>query len=187
MKRYDVLIFLINKYQLRSYLEIGVRESTTFSRINLEDKIGINPGGSTLSKVLSITSDQFFLQNDRKFDLIFVDGDHRSAQALRDLKNSLISINDNGFVVVHDTMPHNLEYTQPNWCGTVFRAVQEINQDPSISLHTVNTDHGVSILSLEPSPPGPLYKDFFDFMDNLSLCLNIVTPENLAHIKFYGK
>ena len=51
-----------------------------------------------------MTSDNFFTQNNEKFDFVYVDGDHSKEQVLKDLQNSWSVLNNNGFLLVDDYM-----------------------------------------------------------------------------------
>ena len=51
-----------------------------------------------------MTSDEFFNENNNKFDLIYIDGDHSKDQVLKDLKNSWSILNKNGFLLIDDYM-----------------------------------------------------------------------------------
>ena len=48
------------------------------------------------------TSDDFFAVNKKKYDLIYVDGDHRYSQQIRDYTNSLKCLKENGILAGHD-------------------------------------------------------------------------------------
>jgi predicted O-methyltransferase YrrM len=48
------------------------------------------------------TSDVFFAENRRKFDLIYVDGSHDPAQAVRDLDNAGACLEDLGILWIDD-------------------------------------------------------------------------------------
>jgi len=127
---------LIEKHNLRRYLEIGVQSpQQNFDKINAEYKLGIDPeieyrvneralshtaNGMTftnvivLDKLLKTTSDDYFKVlgsciNDKgnHFDLIFIDGLHTAEQVKRDFENSLRCLSDNGFIVIHDVLPEN--------------------------------------------------------------------------------
>ncbi len=50
------------------------------------------------------TSDNFFVKNNKTFDLIYVDGDHATKQVLKDLRNSWSFLNNNGFLLIDDYM-----------------------------------------------------------------------------------
>ena len=49
------------------------------------------------------TSDDYFLKNEgKKFDLIYIDGDHRYSQQIRDYTNALNFVKENGIIAGHD-------------------------------------------------------------------------------------
>ena len=69
--RWDLIDYLIKKNKYSEYLEIGCDQDQLFSKINIENKTGVDPssGGNTRK-----TSDEFFFENKKKFDIIFIDG-----------------------------------------------------------------------------------------------------------------
>jgi len=118
----ELLNALIEKYKLKSYLEIGVQNpANNFDRINVDYKVGIDPeinNEVSISRALfKISSDIFFSEIvdeespysdiEAKFDLIFIDGLHHADQVKRDFENSLRCLNDGGFIVLHDCLPIN--------------------------------------------------------------------------------
>lgn len=48
------------------------------------------------------TSDDFFETNKKKYDLIYVDGDHRYSQQIRDYTNAMGCLKENGILAGHD-------------------------------------------------------------------------------------
>lgn len=51
-----------------------------------------------------MTSDEFFAQNDKKFDFIYIDGNHQADIVLRDGINSIKCLNPGGFLAFDDYM-----------------------------------------------------------------------------------
>jgi predicted O-methyltransferase YrrM len=51
-----------------------------------------------------MTSNEFFLTNSMKYDLIFVDGDHSSNQVKIDINNSWEILNKGGYLILDDYM-----------------------------------------------------------------------------------
>ena len=51
-----------------------------------------------------MTSNEFFKENDKYFDLIYVDGNHSSDQVKNDLINSWNVLKNGGFLVLDDYM-----------------------------------------------------------------------------------
>ena len=55
-------------------------------------------------KKFKMTSNEFFLTNSMKYDLIFVDGDHSSNQVKIDINNSWEILNKGGYLILDDYM-----------------------------------------------------------------------------------
>ena len=83
--RWDLINFLHKNNNFQSYLEIGCDEDLLFSKISIQNKIGVDPlfGGNTRK-----TSDQFFDTNQLNFDCVFIDGLHIYKQVKKDILNS---------------------------------------------------------------------------------------------------
>ena len=85
-KRWDLLNQIIKIKKIENYLEIGCDNNDLFEKINVSNKIGVDPReGGNVRK----TSDEFFKYNKKKFELIFIDGLHKYDQVNRDIENSL--------------------------------------------------------------------------------------------------
>ena len=87
-----------------------------------------------------------FLKNQDKFDLIFIDGLHTYNQVLKDIKNSLVALNNKGFVLLHDCFPMSyydqaVPRAQRKWNGDVWKAITEIR-----TLKDVDTYVGLLIM-----------------------------------------
>ena len=84
--RIEIVKNIIKLKQYKSYLEIGTFKDDLFSNIVCEDKIGVDPvSGGNVRK----TSDEFFADNTKKFDLIFIDGLHHYDQVKKDISRLL--------------------------------------------------------------------------------------------------
>jgi hypothetical protein len=148
MERCDVINYLINKYNYKSFLEIGTGPGT-FPRIICEEKFGVDPDPATNPTYL-MTSDQFFAENHRKFDIIFIDGLHHEEQVTRDILNSLQCLNRNGTIVVHDCFPKSeIAQRVPRevewWNGDVWKAWMKFRIYP-YKMFVVNEDEGCGII-----------------------------------------
>lgn len=148
INRIDLIKKIIKEKKLKSYLEIGCDDDKVFSKINLKIKIGVDPfsGGNFRG-----TSDQFFLNNKKKFDCIFIDGLHTYKQVKKDIKNSLKYLNQNGFVILHDTLPSTFSSqavprSRNLWNGDVWKAVVEFRTYQNLDIFTVLIDQGVTII-----------------------------------------
>lgn len=148
--RTDLLKFIVDEKKPQKYLEIGIQHGVNFAAINVPYKIGVEPNPLKLqNNVLKMTSDEFFEINSPEydgFDLIFIDGLHTEDQTWKDLQNSLERLNEGGIIVMHDALPHNLEYTSMMWCGTSYKAIMRAAQTPGLLVRTWEKDHGCAII-----------------------------------------
>lgn len=142
MKRTDVLNYLIKEKGYTSYLEIGTQvKGNNFDKIKAKDKTCVDPN---CDADFIMTSDEFFEQNKNKYDIIFIDGLHTRSQSKKDFDNALGCLNVDGAIVIHDALPHNKEYTKPEWCGDVYKTCLELSQ--YYELRTYSKDHGVCVI-----------------------------------------
>lgn len=140
----------VSKYQNCKYLEIGVADNSTFNSIPLplNNKIGVDPLDGGTHKM---TSDEFFLNNHKKFNVIFIDGLHIYEQCQIDCINSLKFIDNNGIIIFHDFLPKNyLEEKVPrkqySWTGDIWKVAVELCNSEDMNFRIVNIDYGVGIL-----------------------------------------
>ena len=135
MTRLELLQGIIDSYDKKTYLEIGVSNGATFFRIKCKKKIAVDPkfAFNTLKKIAwnfinfsnlnnsyyQLDSNSFFKKNKETLiskggvDLIFVDGMHTFRQSLEDILNSLDVLNSDGVIVVHDCYPPNEHAASP--------------------------------------------------------------------------
>lgn len=131
LHRYDIINKIIEKYNFKKYLEIGVNTGETFVKVNCSYKVSVDPEqyGYTTCQM---TSDEYFekLDKNEKFDLIFVDGLHTYEQCYKDLENSIKHLSDDGFIVCHDMNPPSSSHAKSeynpyaliDWNGDVYKA-----------------------------------------------------------------
>ena len=148
--RWNLIQHIIDKYNFKDYLEIGCDKNQSFSKIKINNKIGVDPieGGTIRS-----TSDQFFDQNKNNFDIIFIDGLHHYSQVLKDINNSLKILNKNGFILVHDCLPRSLAQQavpryRASWNGDVWKAIVELRTKSNLNIFTSQIDFGVAVIQI---------------------------------------
>ena len=125
MRTTNIINFLIEDNNYESYLEIGTENpKNNFNLINVSKKESVDPylekgyhSEEAIQKfkkevTYCMTSDEFFAQNKKLYDIIFIDGDHSCEQSAKDIINGLNTINKNGCLVIHDSMPEFFELTQ---------------------------------------------------------------------------
>lgn len=150
----QLLNALIEKYSLKSYLEIGVQNpANNFDKVKCERKVGVDPTVEGIH-VYKMASDDFFeyiKPNPFIFDIVFIDGLHHADQVKRDFENSLRCLSDNGFIVIHDVLPENEEGTivprqTKQWWGDVYKWAMTIASYPGIEFITYNIDNGCMVV-----------------------------------------
>lgn len=148
----EVINTLIKDHELFSYLEIGVRrKEDNFNLIRCERKTGVDPDPNSRATFI-MTSDEFFAQNTKKYDLIFIDGLHEETQVDRDIENSLNSLTETGFIVIHDVYPTDeIHAAYPRiksgtWQGTTWKSAFKLNERDGVDFYTLPFDSGILIL-----------------------------------------
>ena len=181
--RLQVIQHIIDLKNYNYYLEIGCFKDDVFSNIIINNKVGVDPisGGNVRS-----TSDVFFKNNKKNFDIIFIDGLHHYKQVKKDIENSLLFLNEHGIVVLHDTLPRNyIEQATPQskgtWTGDVWKNIVECRANPNLQIYTVFADHGISLLQKKPNNNLLNFNatdyeklPFKDFFHNYKLFLNLI-------------
>lgn len=191
MKRTDIINHLIKKNNYKRYLEIGVRDpESNLNLIDIEHKDGVDPAGRCN---YPITSDNFFEQLDEnvKYDIIFIDGLHLDYQVEKDITNSLKHLSDGGTIVMHDCSPikeeHQVEeyVLGTTWNGTTWKAYVKFRMtDENLNMCVVDTDHGVGIISKGKQTLFPK-SDILDFKlldENRKEILNLITPQQFLNL-----
>ena len=189
--RYEIIQETINRKNYKSYLEIGCDQDELFSKIIIDKKIGVDPAsGGTVRN----TSDNFFKKNNIKFDIIFIDGLHEYEQVKKDINNSLIFLNDNGVIFLHDCMPMRFIYQAvPRatglWNGDVWKNIVESRTKSEIDTYVVHADHGIGMIlkktnkkMLNLSINNFKKLKFKDYFYNYKEYLNVVYREDLKNI-----
>ncbi len=149
--RTALLNFIISCHPRKNnskYLEIGCQNNYNFNAICLRKKIGVDPD---IGGTLRLTSDQFFEENNEKFDLIFLDGLHTYEQTKKDLLNSLKIINDDGVIVLDDFIPRNWKEhftprVQTNWNGDVWKIAFELLNSSGLEYKILAIDGGQCVV-----------------------------------------
>ena len=165
MNRTDIINYLIERYNYKSYLEIGVQyPQSNFFKVEIEYKTGVEPFPveDMLNKsVVELTSDMFFksLEDNVKYDIIFIDGLHTREQCLADILNSLKHLTDNGTILVHDCLPTaeyqtSIEDNGREWTGDVWKSIVDIKEKDGLDISTIDTDWGIGCIRLNADNVG---------------------------------
>lgn len=189
--RLEIVKKIIKLKNFKSYLEIGTFKDDLFKSVECQNKTGVDPvSGGNVRK----TSDDFFSKNNKKFDLIFIDGLHHYSQVKKDINNSLSALNDSGIILMHDCMPRDYYYqavprSQYNWNGDTWKAFLEIRTNENFDSYCCYADEGVGVI-LKRKNKNKLNLNiknfkklkFNDYADNYKEYLNLIEYEDLFKI-----
>lgn len=149
--RTDLLNYLIERYGLKSYCEIGLQNAANnFDKIKCRIKTSVDP--DPLAKAFfDCSSDDFFRVNHTIFDLYLVDGLHHAEQVKKDFENALQCLSDKGFIVLHDCLPTEEQYTKvPRetkiWYGDVYKFAMTLQEYAGINFVTWDNDCGCCVI-----------------------------------------
>ena len=188
MKRTDIINILIQKYGYKSYLEVGTQDPTSnFDLITTECKVSVDP--FPRGEVTFVgTSDEYFesIDENSKFDIIFIDGLHHDDQVLRDIENSLNHLSENGTIVCHDCLPTTEDMQARDdhgreWTGDVWKAIAELRVERiDLDIKVVDTDYGCGIIRRGTNIPYETtanYKSYYHYSTNKRNMLNVISAE----------
>jgi hypothetical protein len=188
--RWDLIEYLIKKNNYTNYLEIGCDQNQLFSKVIIDNKIGVDPvSGGNIRK----TSDDFFRKNNDKFDIVFIDGLHTYEQVKKDILNSVNCLNANGIILVHDCMPDSLgKQAVPRykmqWNGDVWKAIVDLRQKENLDIYTCEMDQGIGIITKKKNSSllslnKPIHKiKFRDYFDNYKEYMRVISLTELKKI-----
>ena len=189
--RIEIIQKIISKEKYKDYLEIGCDNDENFAKIKVDNKIGVDPlkGGT-----LRMTSDEFFKNNKKNLDIIFLDGLHTYEQTIKDIDNSLNFLNEKGVIIIHDCLPKKIwnqivPRVYGHWNGDVWKAIVHSRTYNYADTYTCVADHGLGIifkrknknlLSIEQNNFKKL--KFRDYFENHNKFMNLVSHEDLEKI-----
>jgi len=148
--RTDLINYFIQKFNYKTYLEIGLAKGNNFNNINCLNKEAIDPNSFYFERSINqgtlhaTTSDEFFkkINLEKKWDIIFVDGFHEKKQVKRDIENSLLHLNENGIVVCHDVNPREESLLAKNLCWNAWEVFAELRcTRDDLEMYSVEFDH----------------------------------------------
>ena len=188
--RWDLIDYLIKKNNYKNYLEIGCDKNQLFSKVNIDNKIGVDPvSGGNVRK----TSDDFFKENKSNFDIVFIDGLHTYEQVKKDILNSVNCLLDEGIILVHDCMPDSLgKQAVPRykmqWNGDVWKAIVDLRQQENLEIYTCEIDQGIGVISKKKNTSilkldKPINKlKFKDYFNNYKEYMRVISLDEFKKI-----
>lgn len=177
-KRIKLINKLLKESVYSRYLEIGVRNGENFFSVISKQKVGVDPQYffskrfffKSLIKyynwrfrMFKKTSDSFFecdapnIYKNKKIDVVFIDGMHTYTQSLKDAKNSLRFLNEDGVIIFHDCNPQSPEAATAhlpskkiNWNGDVWKTIYHFRHLANdFDCFTYDDDEGLGVLKMK--------------------------------------
>lgn len=161
MNHLEIINYLIKKNNYKSYLEIGIYDGINFNNVICDNKECCDTCECVKNPSCKVdyvmTSDEMFekMSNDKKYDIIFIDGMHDESYVDRDIMNSMKHLNKDGLICLHDVIPTSEIITKKYdtysdkrgaWCGDVYKSMLKLKQT-NLEYYTVNNnDYGFGII-----------------------------------------
>lgn len=150
----SVILDILKKTYCHNYLELGIYKGDIISKAAtfITNCVGVDIidhiGPIKNFKFIKLSTDDFFISNTDKFDIIFIDADHKYESCVKDLENSLKILNYNGIIFIHDTDPISKKYTDSGYCGDSYNINNYIyNNHTELDLITLPlTEAGLTII-----------------------------------------
>ena len=76
---------------------------------------------------IKMNSNDFFLNNKKKFDVIYIDGYHHASQVYEDCNNAWRNLKENGYLICDDYIWNFYENIRENPCYAINKFLREIN------------------------------------------------------------
>lgn len=152
MKRWDIMNAYIDKLGYKDYLEIGLCSGICRDSVKAKNKTTVDPSDKTDNPTHLMTSDAFFEQNDKTYDVIFIDGLHEANQVYKDILNALDCLNESGTIFCHDMLPtsesiQKVPRISALWTGDCWKAWAKLKGSrKDLDMYIVESDWGVGVI-----------------------------------------
>ena len=90
---------------------------------------------SKKTKIYRLTSDEFFMKNNKKFDVIYIDGSHKSNDVKKDFLNAIEVINQNGLIILDDLTWQHYDNLIDNPFFGIFSV---LNKNPKLKIISIS-------------------------------------------------
>lgn len=171
--RQEIIMDLMREFKLTTLLELGTQSGVTAKTLIDAVVTGVdisNKNAQYYTDFFHGTTDRFFEINQKRYDVIFIDASHKYEDVKKDFINSMMHTD---FIVMHDVWPDNLEYTKPEWCGTVYKLAYQIIMS-GFTYRITRDDHGVLIVDMRNNRPeldnseDINYQDYIKYVNELN-------------------
>ena len=135
-------LFIINNFKVKKVVCVDIWEDENFKEEQHKNfnnfKTNINEF-SNIIETFKGTSDNYFLNQKDKFDVIYIDGSHEADQVYKDIKNSWRILNMNGILICDDYFYGNI-YKNPDNVPSIAinKFINELLKNNSVGILCVN-------------------------------------------------
>lgn len=148
----------LNGIEDKSYLELGVFKNYNFNAIKSNNKFSVDLNGRAL---FTGTTDDYFdsIDENKKFDIIFIDANHDYDYVLRDFNNAIDHCNE--WILIHDMIPNNLEETRSDRCSDSYKLLYYFLKETNFNVYPMDENYGLTLIKMpaEKINPPELYKN----------------------------
>lgn len=165
------LVNSIPEIEKKSYLELGIGTGINFGCVRCNEKVSVDLRRD-LNPTFAMSTDDFFRQNNQRFDIVYIDADHSFTQVIKDFKNTLEVCNE--YIFLHDLVPPGPELTSPAKCGNAYKLLYYLVKEEGLTIYTIDMDCGLSFIQMPVQVDTrrlllnleyPLQLDYSDFMN----------------------
>jgi hypothetical protein len=150
----DLIVELVKSVNCQTYLELGIYDGSTISRVNqfVSRVIGVDIKDLRINKSVGefhLSTTQNFLQNfNEMVDVIFIDADHSFESVKQDFESSLKLLNELGIIILHDTDPISEKYLDKGYCGDSYLMIDWLKTEhPEMDVITLPiSEAGLTII-----------------------------------------
>ena len=228
MDRIELIQKIFRKTDFENYLEIGCQTGKSFLPIRAKNKIAVDPvfkipigrkfkwlfkwPANFKARYFTLESDTFFatqkgyLEQVGKLDLVLVDGLHNFRGALHDVLNSLVYLNKDGIIIMHDCFPpheaasiyadifpseeqqRQAKGWTGEWCGDVWKSITYLLEKypDHLDVGVIDTDYGLGYVRFKTVPDSRKFdvdEKLFDKINQLTYQEMKSDPKNIINLQ----
>lgn len=169
----SIIINQIKNIESFTYLELGIFNNSNFNQIQCNEKISVDVNGLAM---FTGTTDEYFdqLDDDKTFDIIFIDANHDYEYVLKDYNNAVDHATR--WVLIHDMIPPSKKYTQSKFCSDSYKLLYYFLTSTNLEIYPMNNNFGLTFIKMpgeKVNPPDQInnldYKEFMTYLETQKL------------------
>lgn len=161
------IVELVNSIKPVSYLELGYWDGANHKAVDCPDKVSVDTNGKA---IFTGTTDEFFAQNKRRFDVTFIDACHCIDFVKRDWNNA-IACTDHA-IILHDMIPPTRRHCAKAECSDSYLLLNHFI-DRGIEYRSLDHDCGLTVMlakDFETVTDEVEFIGYYDFLEKVRTC-----------------